>query len=100
MSAALFESPATAMDGSPVVPPASAPAARIPVLDGLRGLAILGVLFVHAGYDPGRDPQSVVEGVWLSASRLGWIGVDLFFVLSGFLITGILVDSRGREGYL
>ncbi|HTV09186.1 MAG TPA: acyltransferase [Candidatus Aquilonibacter sp.] len=53
-------------------------ARRIPELDGLRALAILSVFIGHAEVFP---------------LRMMWIGVDLFFVLSGFLITGILLDT-------
>src|SRR5262249_25738791 len=60
----------------------AARAERIPALDGVRGLAILLVMLHH--FLPERG-----AGV-LSMLRLGWVGVDLFFVLSGFLITGIL----------
>ncbi|MFW5700457.1 MAG: acyltransferase family protein [Cyclobacteriaceae bacterium] len=59
---------------------------RIPSLDGLRGLAILLVLFFHLFF-------------YLPGSSYGWAGVDLFFVLSGFLITGILMDAIGQAGY-
>ena len=59
------------------------PAARyVPQLDGLRGVAILGVLLFHAG-----------------RFSLGWTGIVLFFVLSGFLITGILLDGKQRAAY-
>jgi len=51
--------------------------ARIPALDGVRALAVLGVISSHSG----------VFG-------LGWVGVDIFFGLSGYLITGILLDAR------
>jgi len=65
-------------------------------LDGLRGVAVLGVLCTHIG------PQDA-EGLWIQPlvwfARLGWTGVDLFFVLSGFLITGILVNNRKSPNY-
>jgi peptidoglycan/LPS O-acetylase OafA/YrhL len=65
---------------------------RIPELDGLRGIAILLVLMFHL--TPARIPLLAAYFV-----QAGWLGVDLFFVLSGYLITGILVDSAGRSGY-
>jgi peptidoglycan/LPS O-acetylase OafA/YrhL len=59
------------------------PAARyVPQLDGLRGIAIFGVLLFHA-----------------ERFALGWTGIVLFFVLSGFLITGILLDGRRKAAY-
>jgi peptidoglycan/LPS O-acetylase OafA/YrhL len=61
---------------------------HIDSLDGLRGIAILLVFFFH--YLP-RNSHSPLS--WLAS--IGWSGVDLFFVLSGFLITGILYDTRG-----
>ena len=68
----------------------------IPALDGLRGIAILLVMVHHLTiYRP-------VDGVdkWIASIPLiGWCGVDLFFVLSGFLITGILIDTRGSRRY-
>lgn len=67
--------------------------ARIAELDGLRGIAILLVLVFH--YAPTKGPLRYLGG----AFGLGWTGVDLFFVLSGFLITGILLDSVGRPHY-
>jgi peptidoglycan/LPS O-acetylase OafA/YrhL len=66
---------------------------RIPELDGLRGLAILAVMLFH--YTPETGPLHFLAPVLLT----GWIGVDLFFVLSGYLIAGILLDSAGRRGY-
>ncbi|CAB90889.1 MULTISPECIES: acyltransferase family protein [Streptomyces] len=55
---------------------------HIAPLDGLRGVAVLGVLFFHAGHFDG-----------------GFLGVDLFLVLSGFLITGLLLkEARARDG--
>lgn len=74
----------------------SLPAGHIPALDALRGLAIVVVTLYRFGggtAGPGRalEPGALVE--------LGSRGVDLFFVLSGFLITGILFDAKGRAHY-
>lgn len=69
---------------------------RLVVLDGLRGVAILAVLVLHFML---MTPGNRFEAALLHTAELGWIGVDLFFVLSGFLITGILWDSRGQPGY-
>lgn len=68
---------------------------RIEALDGLRGLAILAVIVVHT-YGVGVFSSDTIPWKIL---RAGWVGVDLFFVLSGFLITRILLASRGRRGY-
>ena len=62
--------------------------ARIPELDGLRGVAILLVLIWHY---VSTDPHAP-DSAWML--RPLWSGVDLFFVLSGFLIGGILIDAR------
>lgn len=54
-----------------------------PALDGIRAFAIVGVMASHSAL-----------GVW----GAGWIGVDVFFVLSGFLITTLLFEEMDREG--
>jgi peptidoglycan/LPS O-acetylase OafA/YrhL len=59
---------------------------RIPQLDAVRGIAILVVMLHNSGTFPRLFAQ-------------GWMGVDLFFVLSGFLITGILLDTKQSGGY-
>ena len=68
-------------------------------IDGLRGLAILLVVIYHYGLDyrgAGLFSHMTVK----SLLQMGWMGVDLFFVISGFLITSILLDTRDRPGYL
>ena len=73
--------------------------ARIPELDGLRGIAIGMVLVYHYFQialvaHPGSLPAYLQ-----AATRLTWTGVDLFFVLSGFLIGGILLDAKEATNY-
>ena len=76
---------------------ANPPDGRIAPLDGLRAVAVLMVVVYHATvFERGGGPFSAAL---LKAARFGWSGVDLFFVLSGFLITGILRDERGAENY-
>jgi peptidoglycan/LPS O-acetylase OafA/YrhL len=58
-----------------------------PALDGLRGIAILLVVFLH-------------NFGFMNYFFFGWLGVDLFFVLSGFLITDILLNSLGKPHFL
>ncbi|MHB8216704.1 MAG: acyltransferase family protein [Candidatus Sulfotelmatobacter sp.] len=71
---------------------------RIPALDGLRGIAILLVLTAHSFTDVHFNHFPVLN--WLvRMTRLSWSGVDLFFVLSGFLIGGILLDAQDSPNY-
>lgn len=70
---------------------------KIQSLDGLRAIAILLVFFNHMhALLPVWNQTSFYCGLYV---QQGWIGVDLFFVLSGFLITGILIDSREAVNY-
>jgi len=66
-------------------------------LDGVRGLAILGGIAFHT-LRP-YEYRGFLGAIWRGLEETSWSGIDLFFVLSGFLITGILLDSRGRGGY-
>jgi peptidoglycan/LPS O-acetylase OafA/YrhL len=70
---------------------------RIPALDGLRGIAILLVLLCHSVFETQTSSQFLTN--LISAGQLTWSGVDLFFVLSGFLIGGILLDARESPRY-
>ena len=70
---------------------------HVPVLDGVRGLAIALVLSVHFVGD--ATPTNGLQRALVKLANYGVWGVDLFFVLSGFLITGILLDSRGTTSY-
>jgi peptidoglycan/LPS O-acetylase OafA/YrhL len=73
---------------------------RVPELDGIRGVAILLVVFWHYVAAPGAGlPPDTLRGLLFRAGILTWSGVDLFFVLSGFLIGGILLDAKGKPGY-
>lgn len=72
----------------------------MPTVDGLRGIAILLVLWYHAPFLFRQLPEFSAQaspwamGAFWRVSLGGWIGVDLFFVISGFLITLILIRVR------
>jgi peptidoglycan/LPS O-acetylase OafA/YrhL len=68
---------------------------HIPELDGVRGIAILMVVVYHAFLFVPNPPT----GWSATLASFGLTGVDLFFTLSGFLITGILLKAKGRSGY-
>jgi len=72
---------------------------RIPELDGLRGTAILMVILFHYLAEQGSVTGGGLTPVLQRLVLMGWSGVDLFFVLSGFLIGGILVDARTSPTY-
>jgi peptidoglycan/LPS O-acetylase OafA/YrhL len=74
----------------------ASPPRRDLALDGVRGLAVLLVLALHFQLPAGPT----LADRWVHvAQAVGYGGVDLFFVLSGFLITGVLLDAKGASGY-
>lgn len=73
------------------------PPPHLPALDGLRGGAVLLVIAYHATHLP--VAESFFARLFAAATGMMWIGVDLFFVLSGFLITRILLATRDSPRY-
>ena len=84
---------------APTTPLSAAPpvAGHYAALDGVRGLAILLVLMHNL--NPGVPVLYFVGKLQSVVSNAGWVGVQLFFVLSGFLITGLLLDSQRAANY-
>ncbi len=75
---------------------------HIRALDGTRGIAVIVVMLYHFMHVP-LVSDSKFDQVFGEMLRLGWVGVDLFFVLSGFLITRILLQAKQAQvfsGYL
>src|ERR1700734_3573102 len=73
--------------------------AHIPELDGIRGGAIAVVVMFHFFYTAAAPTPGGLAWHAIAPLRIGWTGVDLFFVLSGFLIGGILLDARESSNY-
>ena len=101
MALMISVSPTHALRGSPrravvVSPPSSN---RVPELDGIRGIAIGMVVLYHAFFFHFAPRSGSALGYLLFPMRIGWSGVDLFFVLSGFLIGGILLDAKDSQNY-
>jgi peptidoglycan/LPS O-acetylase OafA/YrhL len=86
-----------AAPGSAQQRPGSVGSGHLPSLDGVRGLAILAVLLFH--FVAPTNPKGPVDAAVTWLFSYGALGVDLFFILSGFLITGILYDSRNDPAY-
>lgn len=72
---------------------------HVPELDGVRGIAIALVMALHFVNNM-VPPTGPIQFAAVKLTNYGLWGVDLFFVLSGFLITGILADTKGQPGYL
>jgi peptidoglycan/LPS O-acetylase OafA/YrhL len=75
--------------------------AHMPGIDVLRGIAVLLVVVFHglAYHAPNVRWGSRIADAVYGVTAWGWLGVNLFFVISGFLITGILDDTLGRENF-
>jgi peptidoglycan/LPS O-acetylase OafA/YrhL len=78
---------------------ATASRQRIPELDGIRGFAMLMVLTFHYVLREGPVPSGTVAAHLQRFLTLGWTGLDFFFVLSGFLIGGILMEAKNSPSY-
>lgn len=74
------------------------PTERSPALDGVRGLALLVVVLHNTAWTGGASNQAALK-LYRAAAAAGWVGVQLFFVLSGLLITNILLDTRGSPHF-
>lgn len=85
-------------DSEPILRP------NMPELDFLRGVAVLMVIFLHGFFWTVTNFSNLsyftgLQKFLISFTQVGWLGVQLFFILSGFLITGILLDNKNRSNY-
>jgi peptidoglycan/LPS O-acetylase OafA/YrhL len=78
---------------------ANFPKQRLIELDGLRGFALVMILVFHAVSQEGEYPVGTFLYYLQRSFAMGWTALDLFFVLSGFLIGGILMDARESPSY-
>ena len=78
---------------------ATFPKQRLIELDGLRGFALVMILVFHAVSQEGEYPAGTFLYYLQRSFAMGWTALDLFFVLSGFLIGGILMDARESPSY-
>lgn len=76
------------------------PEVHLPALDGVRGVAVALVMWYHTTVWQLPADAAAFDVAWAKIAKSGWMGVDLFFVLSGFLITGILLDSKGSPHFV
>lgn len=72
---------------------------RVPELDGIRGIAILLIILWHYGNNLIQNDAFTWAPYFKIATQYGWGGVDLFFILSGFLLGGLLINNRDSEYY-
>jgi peptidoglycan/LPS O-acetylase OafA/YrhL len=82
-----------------IIPAAMKSSRHIPELDGIRGTAVALVVIYHYFLLVIIAPPGTALSYIAAGKRLAWSGVDLFFVLSGFLIGGILIDARESVNY-
>ena len=72
---------------------------RIPQIDGLRAIAILLVISFHYVNNQLVNATDKIAKFFCFVTSFGWAGVDLFFVLSGFLIGSILIANKQKNKY-
>jgi peptidoglycan/LPS O-acetylase OafA/YrhL len=87
----------TVNEARPLPPSAAAPPRHLPTLDGLRAISIALVMFAHL---LGTHGFPSWPGIQLVVGDLGSLGVRVFFVLSGFLITHLLLEEQRRHGQI
>lgn len=98
--AALSLRPQSPLPAAADLPSSHLAESRLPALDGIRGVAVLMILVFHFWQSLYRLPAAASLQSHLRFLASGQTGVDLFFVLSGFLITGILLNAKGTPHFL